>query len=76
MDQDYDTKQPILLLLLILLLLIILILLTPAIDERDPDNRLLSQSPRLRLSPFQLRDHALALSCLLIDKIGGPPVRP
>jgi len=49
---------------------------TPATLERDPDNRLLSHSPRLRLSPFQLRDQALALSGLLVDKLGGPPVRP
>jgi hypothetical protein len=44
--------------------------------ERDPDNRLLSHGPRLRLGPFQLRDQALALSGLLVDKVGGPPVRP
>jgi hypothetical protein len=49
---------------------------TPAILERDPDNRLLGHSPRLRLSPFQLRDQALAMSGLLVEKIGGPPVRP
>ncbi len=49
---------------------------TPATVERDPDNRLLAHSPRLRLSPFQLRDQALALSGLLVDKIGGPPVKP
>jgi hypothetical protein len=48
----------------------------PATVERDPDNRLLSHSPRLRLTPFQLRDQALALSNLLVEKIGGPPVRP
>src|SRR5207237_1513180 len=44
--------------------------------ERDPDNRLLSHFPRLRLTPFNLRDQALALSGLLVDKVGGPPVRP
>ncbi len=49
---------------------------TPATLERDPDNRLLSHSPRLRLSPFQLRDQALTLSGLLVEKIGGAPVRP
>jgi hypothetical protein len=48
----------------------------PAVLERDPDNRLLSHAPRLRLSPFQLRDQALALSGLLVDKVGGPPVKP
>jgi hypothetical protein len=49
---------------------------SPAALERDPDNRLLSHAPRLRLSPFNLRDQALALSGLLVDKVGGPPVRP
>ncbi len=49
---------------------------TPAAFERDPDNRLLSRAPRLRLGPFQLRDQALALSGLLVEKVGGPPVRP
>ncbi|MBI3823560.1 MAG: DUF1553 domain-containing protein [Planctomycetes bacterium] len=50
--------------------------ITPAAFERDPDNRLLAHAPRLRLSPFQLRDQALSLSGLLVDKLGGPPVRP
>ena len=50
--------------------------ITPANHERDPDNRLLSHAPRLRLSPFQLRDQALSLSGLLVENVGGPPVRP
>ncbi|MCI0739004.1 MAG: PSD1 and planctomycete cytochrome C domain-containing protein [Gemmataceae bacterium] len=49
---------------------------SPASLDKDPDNRLLSRGPRFRLSPFNLRDQALALSGLLVDKIGGPPVRP
>jgi Protein of unknown function (DUF1553)/Protein of unknown function (DUF1549)/Planctomycete cytochrome C len=44
--------------------------------EKDPDNRFLSRFPRLRLGSFTLRDQALAFSGLLVDKIGGPPVRP
>jgi hypothetical protein len=44
--------------------------------ERDPDNRLLTRGPRLRLTPFNLRDQALALSGLLVDRVGGPPVKP
>jgi len=49
---------------------------TPLAQEKDPDNRLLSRYPRLRLPSFFLRDQALAVSGLLVDKIGGPPVRP
>jgi mono/diheme cytochrome c family protein len=44
--------------------------------ERDPDNRLLARSPRLRLSGEALRDQALFTSGLLVEKVGGPSVRP
>ncbi|MCE2884013.1 MAG: PSD1 and planctomycete cytochrome C domain-containing protein [Planctomycetaceae bacterium] len=44
--------------------------------RRDPDNRLWSRAPRLRLEAEQVRDTALAVSGLLSRKIGGPPVMP
>ncbi len=43
--------------------------------ERDPDNRLLARGPRHRLPSWMLRDQALAVSGLLVDKPGGPPVK-
>jgi hypothetical protein len=44
--------------------------------ERDPDNRLLARGPRFRLPSWMLRDQALAVAGLLVEKEGGPSVKP
>jgi hypothetical protein len=44
--------------------------------DRDPDNRLFSRGPRLRLTAEMVRDNALAVSGLLFEKVGGESVRP
>jgi len=49
---------------------------TPELLTRDPENRLYARSSRLRLGPEEIRDQALAASGLLVEKFGGPSVRP
>ncbi len=49
---------------------------TPQLFERDPENRLLARGPRFRLPSWMIRDQALAVAGLLVDKPGGPAVMP
>jgi hypothetical protein len=44
--------------------------------HRDPANLLLARASVRRLTGEMLRDSALAVSNLLVKRIGGPPVRP
>ncbi|MBI3822810.1 MAG: DUF1553 domain-containing protein [Planctomycetes bacterium] len=49
---------------------------TPELLQRDPDNRLLARGPRFRLPADMIRDQALFAAGLLVEKQGGPSVRP
>ena len=43
---------------------------------KDPENRLLSRGPRFRMDAEMLRDFGLAATGILVEKIGGPSVKP
>jgi hypothetical protein len=49
---------------------------SPQLYERDPENRLLARGSRFRLPACVIRDQALAAGGLLVEKLGGPPVKP
>ena len=48
----------------------------PDLLASDPDNSLLARGPKSRLSAEMLRDGALAAAGLLVQKVGGPSVKP
>jgi hypothetical protein len=49
---------------------------TPALREKDPFNRLVARQSRFRLDAEFVRDQALAVSGLLVDRLGGESVNP
>ncbi len=51
-------------------------LTSPELRERDPENRWLARQGEFRLPAELVRDNALAISGLLVEKVGGPSVKP
>ena len=49
---------------------------TPESLAKDPANRLLSRGPRYRLDAETIRDQALDVAGLLVERVGGPSVKP
>ncbi|WP_299889528.1 PSD1 and planctomycete cytochrome C domain-containing protein [uncultured Lacinutrix sp.] len=49
---------------------------SPELLEIDPYNKWLARSSRNKLTAEMIRDNALAVSGLLVEKIGGPSVKP
>lgn len=49
---------------------------SPESLARDPGNRLLARGSRYRLDAETIRDQALAVAGLLVERVGGPSVKP
>ena len=50
--------------------------LRPELAERDPENRWLAYLSRRRLAAEAIRDQALFVAGLLVERLGGPSVKP
>ncbi len=50
--------------------------LSPELLKRDPENRLLARGPRFRVEGEVVRDTALYVSGLLVDRLGGRSAKP
>jgi hypothetical protein len=48
----------------------------PELDAIDMDNRLVARQSRFRLQAEEIRDNALAVSGLLVKKLGGEIIKP
>jgi hypothetical protein len=48
----------------------------PEVDAIDPENRLVAHQSRFRMDAEQIRDNALLVSGLLVNKLGGEIVKP
>jgi hypothetical protein len=49
---------------------------TPEMVQRDPENRLMARGARFRLPAETVRDQVLSMANLLVEKVGGPSVKP
>lgn len=49
---------------------------TPELLARDPENRLLGRAPSFRLDAEEIRDAALFAGGILVERVGGPSVKP
>ncbi|HTB11490.1 MAG TPA: PSD1 and planctomycete cytochrome C domain-containing protein [Bryobacteraceae bacterium] len=48
----------------------------PELEEKDPDNRLIARQSRYRVDAEEVRDIELSVAGLLVEKFGGPSVKP